>query len=273
MAPKRLRRNSPFVTGDGIQPAAPTTSPLLRAPTELNSDFPWDEFDSYWYYDHNYKTLRDDDRQIIQTVRDFFVTLDPSSHRHGIDVGSGSNLYPALAMLPLCHEITLYEYSTSNISWLQREIQSYSPSWDAFWQLLAVAPLYKSVDSPRATLAAVAQVERGSIFDLPRSRWDIGTMFFTAESISSTPAEFQAALRSFITSLRTGAPFAAAFMEKSLGYDVGTRRFPAVAITVNDVENCLATNTEVLDLHRIGLTENPLRNGYDGMILATGRAA
>jgi hypothetical protein len=273
MAPKRLRHDSPLVTGDGIQPAAPTTSPLLRAPTQLNSDFPWDEFDSDWYYNHNYKTLRDDDRQIIQTVRDFFVTLDPSNHRHGIDVGSGSNLYPALAMLPLCREITLYEYSASNIVWLQREIQSYSPSWDSFWQSLAIAPLYKAIDSPRTTLAAVARVERGNVFDLSRSQWDIGTMFFTAESISSTPAEFRAALRSFITSLRAGAPFAAAFMEKSVGYDVGPRRFPAVAVTVSDVENFLAANVEDFNIYRIGLTNKPLRDGYGGMILATGRAA
>jgi hypothetical protein len=273
MAPKRLRRDSSLVTGDGIQPAAPTSSPFLRASTELNSDFPWDEFDSHWYYNHNYKTLRDDDRQIIQAVRDFFVTLDPSSHRKGIDVGSGSNLYPALTMLPLCHEITLYEYSTSNVSWLQREIQSYSLSWDSFWQLLAVAPLYKSVDSPRETLAAVARVEQGNIFDLPQARWDIGTMFFTAESISSTPAEFRAALRSFIASLRTGAPFAAAFMEKSLGYDVGARRFPAVTITANDVESCLAADAEDFNIHRIGLTKKPLRDGYGGMILATGKVA
>jgi hypothetical protein len=176
-------------------------------------------------------------------------------------------------MLPLCREITLYEYSASNIVWLQHEIQSYSPSWDSFWQSLAVAPLYKAIDSPRATLAAVAQVERGNVFDLPRAQWDIGTMFFTAESISSTPAEFRAAVRSFITSLRTGAPFAAAFMESSLGYDVGTRRFPAVAVTVSDVENCLAADTEDFHIYRIGLTKKPLRDGYGGMILATGRVA
>lgn len=271
MAPKRLRRDSPLVTGNGIQPAALTASPFQGASTELNSDFPWDQFDSQWYYDHNYKTLRDDDRQIIQAVRDFFVTLDPSSHRNGIDVGPGPNLYPALTMLPLCREITLYEYSTSNILWLQREIKSYSSTWDPFWKLLASKTLYKSIGSPRETLAAVTRVERGNIFDLPHSQWDIGTMFFTAESISATPAEFQAALQSFIKSLRTGAPFAAAFMKDSLGYDVGTRRFPAVAITVNDVKNCLAANTEDFHVHRIGLTNKPLREGYDGMILATGR--
>jgi NNMT/PNMT/TEMT family len=271
MAPRRLWRKSPLVAGDGTQPAALISSPSRQAFTGLNSDFPWDEFDSSWYYDHNYKVLRDDDRRIVEIVRDFFATFGLSSHSNGIDVGSGTNLYPALAMLPLCDKITLYEYSTSNVEWLQRETRSYSSSWDAFWELLAIAPLYKSVDSPRETLAAVARVERGSIFDLPESCWDIGTMFFTAESISSTPSEFRAALESFIRSLRTGSPFAAALMENSVGCSVGTRRFPAVAITANDVKVCLAGDTEDLKVHRIGLTNKPLRAGYDGMILATGR--
>ncbi|HKR49193.1 MAG TPA: SCO2525 family SAM-dependent methyltransferase [Pseudonocardiaceae bacterium] len=239
----------------------------------LNSDFPWDDFDSSWYYDHNYKVLRDDDRQIIEVVRDFFGTLDPSKRRSGIDVGSGPNIYPALTMLPLCDEIKLYEYSTSNVSWLEREIQSYSSSWDAFWELLTEEASYNSVDSPRRTLATRASVAQGSIFDLPESLWDIGTMFFTAESISPALEEFQIALGCFIRSLRPGAPFSAAFMENSLGYSVDSCRFPAVAVTVNDVENGLTGDTKDLEIHRIGLTENPLRAGYDGMIVATGRVA
>lgn len=271
MAPKRLRGDSPLGAGDGTQPAAPTASPPRPGCTGLNGEFPWDEFDSSQYYDHNYKVLRDDDRQIVEIIRDFFATLDLSSHRNGIDVGSGSNLYPALAMLPLCDEITLYEYSASNVSWLQREIRSYSSSWDDFWELLAKEPPYKLVDSPREALAAVARIERGSIFDLPESRWDIGTMFFTAESISATPSEFRAALERFIRSLRAGAPFAAAFMENSAGYTVGARRFPAVAISANDVKNCLEGDVEDLAVYRVGLTNEPLRAGYDGMILATGR--
>lgn len=271
MVPKRLRGDAPLGADDGTQPATPTSIPAQPEFTGLNSEFPWDEFDSNQYYDHNYKVLRDDDQQIVEIIRDFFATLGLSSHRNGIDVGSGSNLYPALAMLPFCDEITLYEYSASNVSWLQREIRSYSPSWDDFWELLAKEPPYKLVDSPRERLAAVARIERSSIFDLPESRWDAGTMFFTAESISATRSEFRAALTRFIRSLRTGAPFAAAFMENSVGYTVGSRQFPAVAISENDVKSCLEGDVKGLAIHRIGLTHEPLRAGYDGMILATGR--
>jgi hypothetical protein len=261
------------VAGDGHQQAALSSRPSQHELTKLNGDFPWDDFDSSWYYDHNYKVLRDDDRQIVEVVRDFFAALDLSSYRNGIDVGSGTNLYPALTMLPLCDKITLYEYSLSNVSWLESEIQSYSSSWDAFWEILAEEPLYNSIDSPRRTLATKACVEQGSIFELPESSWDIGTMFFTAESISPAPAEFKTALGSFIRSLRPGAPFSAAFMENSLGYSVDARKFPAVAITKNDVEDGLAGDTKDLKIYRIGLAGSPLRAGYDGMIVATGWVA
>jgi hypothetical protein len=274
MSPKRLDRNAPVVVSGGTQPAATTSSPSQHEFPQLNSDFPWDEFNSSWYHDHNYKMLRDDDRQIIEIMRDFFAALDLPGHASGIDVGTGTNLYPALTMLPFCDKITLYEYSASNISWLQHEIleAEYSSSWDAFWKILTEEQRYKSIHSPRETLATVVHIESASIFDLPESRWDIGTMFFAAESISSTLSEFHTALRSFIRSLHTGAPFAAAFMENSQGYSVGTQRFPAVAITPGDVEDCLAGDTKDLQVHRIGLTDRPLRAGYGGMILATGRA-
>jgi len=271
MARRRLSDSAPLMLADATRPAALSSRPSGRVSPKLNSHFQWDDFDSSWYFDNNYKVLRDDDRQIIEIVRDFFATLDLPSHRYryGIDVGAGTNLYPALTMLPLCDEITLYEYATSNASWLQREIRSYSPSWDPFWDLLIKEPLYKSIDSPRKVLAAKAHVEAGSVFDLPELRWDIGTMSFVAESISSELTEFQAALGSFLRSLRPGAPFAAAFMENSLGYDVSTHRFPAVAITAEDVETCLAGYAEDLEIRRIGTT-SPLRDGYEGMILAIG---
>lgn len=267
MAPRELSQHTPFADSGGAVPMDKD----LHTPNELNRHFAWDDFDSSWYLEHNYKALRDDDRQIIEIVRDFFAALDQPHRRHGVDIGTGINLYPALTMLPFCDNVTLHEYAASNVSWLRREIRSYSPSWDPFWDLLAKQATYESIDSPRRTLAAKARIVKGSIFDLPEARWDIGTMFFVAESISSEFLEFQAALSRFVRSLRPGAPFAAAFMDNSMGYDVGTRRFPAVAISADDVARCLSDDAHDLEIHRIDTTNQPLRDGYDGMILAVGR--
>jgi hypothetical protein len=85
MEPRPLSRKPPLVASDGIQPTA-LSFPFSRcSDTELNDSFPWDDFDSSYYYDHNYKVLRDDDRQIVEVVRDFFATLYPLSYKCGID--------------------------------------------------------------------------------------------------------------------------------------------------------------------------------------------
>src|SRR3954469_16072732 len=79
-----------------------------------NVDFDWNGFDTAAYHAHNYLSLRDDDRQIIEQVGDHFAaTLGDRRGLRGIDVGTGPNLYPALTMLPFCAEVTLFEHATT----------------------------------------------------------------------------------------------------------------------------------------------------------------
>lgn len=72
--------------------------------------------------------------------------------------------------------------------------------------------------------------------------------------------------------LTPGAPFAAAFMAGSNGYNVNDTTFPAVPIAPDDVMPLLT---------RLGVSEpsvelleqsERIRNGYAGMIVATGFA-
>ena len=63
----------------------------------------------------------------------------------------------------------------------------------------------------------------------------------------------------------------AAFMKNSLGYNVGRRWFPVVAIAGDEVENRLAGEKEAPRIHRLDKADNPLSNGYDGMIMTIGK--
>jgi hypothetical protein len=96
-------------------------------------------------------------------------------------------------------------------------------------------------------------------------------MFFVACSISTELAEFQLAVHSFVQSLKADAPFAAAFMLESEGYDVGGERFPSVWIDMDEVRSTLAE--VAYDVRVDPITSRvPLRQGYHGMCLALGRA-
>lgn len=250
-----------------------TSSPSPRSANNHadvnNSDVDWDAFDPEWYLDHNYRSLRDDDQQIIELVRDFFGAANAGGR--GLDVGSGSNLYPAFAMLPFCDQIDLREYSAANVKWLDRQIASFGENWDDFWALFQKHPAYGTVPDPRAALRRVAAAQQASVFDLPRAQWNIGTMFFVACSLSTDLGEFEQAVHCFVRALVPDAPFAAAFMVKSEGYPVGDTWFPAVAIGSEEVKRCLAPVAYDVRVEPID-TGSPLRDGYGGMILALGRA-
>jgi len=238
-----------------------------------NSDVDWDTFDPEAYRDDNYLRLRDDDRQIMVRIRDFFAAAGPAD-ACGVDVGAGSNLYPALAMLPFCQRLDLWEFSAPNVAWLDAQVKRFDDHWNAFWRIYQENPAYARVADPRARLATVASVHQSNLFQLPTRAWDMGTMFFVACSLSSDLQEFHRAMHRFVTSLKPGAPFATAFMEGSQGYPVGDARFPAVGISDRDVAESLASVAyDDVVIERI-TTGDPLRDGYSGgMILAIGRAA
>jgi hypothetical protein len=238
-----------------------------------NAGQPWDEFDSFWYLAHNYEELRFDDRQIIEWMADFFASAPPRAQGRGIDVGSGTNLYPAMAMLPLCHQITMIERAASNVAWLSKEVYDFAETWNPFWGAFVGRQARRYGDiNPRAALEARAEVIRGDVFKLPTSAFDAGTMFFVAESITARREEFERATQKFISSLKRRAPFAAAFMKNSQGYRVGAYHFPAVAIDENGVRDCLASVAYDVEVHVVSTGVNPLRDGYEGMMLATGFA-
>jgi hypothetical protein len=269
-------------------PAMPRTLPPLPPN--------WDAFQPHSYFKQNYAFLRGDDRRFLERLRDFFgaALASPDRPRRGIDVGSGANLYPALTMLPLCDQITLLEYGAKNCQWLSREVQRFSPLWAPYWRTLQENPAYTEVgptnNAARRALARAASVEQGSIFDLPTKHpatFDVGTMFFVAESITDKQERFHEAIDAFLTCLRPDAPFAAAFMRNSSGYFVGDQEFPAFQIDESHIREYLRSRAqgdlEVVAVDARGQFTNgvnipdkaptwKLRPGYDGMILALGHA-
>ncbi|WP_052371972.1 SCO2525 family SAM-dependent methyltransferase [Amycolatopsis taiwanensis] len=249
-----------------------------------NGDYPWDSFDPEEYLRRNYAAVHEDDRRTLAFVRDFFVDAfadDPvRTGRRGIDVGTGANLYPALAMLPFCDRLTLYEHSRANVDWLIRQRYggwpSWSEIWGKFWLVLRERRVYAELGgNPQLELAKCTDVTEGSVFALSETsqQWDIGTMFFVAESITPRYAEFVAAVEHFLGVLRPGAPFAIAFMAHSTGYQVADNHFPAIAISIDDVLRCLFRRADDVVVQHTVAGGNPLRDGYGGMIVACGRAA
>ncbi|MCX4739287.1 MULTISPECIES: SCO2525 family SAM-dependent methyltransferase [Streptomyces] len=253
-----------------------TSGPPTAADRTLNADVRWDDFDPHQYIGHNYLVMQAVDEEIITLVRDHFSDHFEGGDRvpRGIDVGAGPNLYPAFTMLPWCESITLLERSAQNRGYLLGQRDWYDAHWDPFWKVLCGRKGYADVDNPRERFKRVVQDPiAGSVFELGAAEpgWDVGTMFFVAESITTSLEEFQNAVRSFMHALKPGAPFATAFMEHSQGYRVGDIEFPARDIDKEDVRTALGDLVEPgVDIQRLN-TSDLVRDGYTGMILARGR--
>ncbi|MET8243036.1 SCO2525 family SAM-dependent methyltransferase [Streptomyces sp. NPDC005202] len=251
----------------------------FRSPgdAQLNADVSWAAFDPIAYVDHNYRDLQAEDAEILHIVRDHFgdhfrerAVTGPVS---GIDVGAGANLYPALAMLPWCDEITLFERSPANVRYLRSQVGSYDDNWDQFWRVLCKNEAYGALDmDPRAKFRKAVQVEPGNLFDLVRyeGRWSMGTMFFVAESMTTSHEEFKRGVECFLRALAPGAPFAAAFMEHSKGYHAGEHFFPACDVGESEVYESLESFVGELKTTRLKASAS-VREGYSGMIVAYGR--
>jgi hypothetical protein len=179
-------------------------------------------------------------------------------------------------MLPWVEHIVLTEYASGNIDWLRKNLPHAPGEWDwqPFWNLVAGLPCYRTIDDPRRRLAAVHEVRPLSIFELPRREWDLGSMFFVADGMTTDKDEFELAVRRFLDALRPGSPFLMALMEGSKGYDVSEKKFPSVKVTPRSLDTLLAglpvTGTSVL---RTDNSARPLRPGYDAMLLVTGFVA
>ncbi|MGV9272233.1 SCO2525 family SAM-dependent methyltransferase [Streptomyces griseosporeus] len=243
--------------------------------SQLNREAPWDAFDPQAYVEHNYKTVIQEDREIVSIVRAHFADhfrTRPDRPARGIDVGAGANLYPAFTMLPWCDEVTLLDRSPRNELYLRAQQQSYDPGWDAFWELLCADEAYAALPGgPRKRFSEVTRVRRGDLFALRdrREHWSVGTMFFVAESLSTSRDEFQEAVECFLLALTPGAPFAAAFMEHSSGYDVGATHFPACNVGEEEIEAAIAVDAVGISMFRVGQPD-AVRPGYTSMIVACG---
>jgi hypothetical protein len=260
---------------------APESPPVALAQMRHNHDVAWETFAPETYWAHNYRFLREDDRTIIDVVGAHFSQHYAGRHgappagedtrRIGLDVGSGSNLYPAMTMLPWSDEIVLTEYSAANCGWLEQECARPREQWRPFWQRLVDIAGYPR-EFPSAALGRKVTVRPGNVLELPVARYSIGTMFFVAESMTNYENEFEDATESFLSALKPQAPFAATFMDKSEGYLVGEKSFPAVReVTEDRVRRTLQPQVDDVTVRKIDVpAQDPLRDGYDGMIVAVG---
>jgi SAM-dependent methyltransferase len=242
-----------------------------------NADYAWAKFDSEAYFQHYYGEPHPDDDNVIRCAVEAMKRI-PSSGRglDVIDIGTGPNLIPFFCALPRARSLTAWEFSESNVAWLEAELQRdpLRPQWRHFWDVTrsAFGTAWQLPDNPTARLRDIATITRGSVFDLPMQRWDAATMFFCAESITEKLEEFEAAVAAFAHCVKPGGALVAAFLVRSAGYEVNSRRFPVLHLSPEAIEATFSRFASEVTAQRIGIVEKEIRSGYSGFVFLTGTA-
>jgi NNMT/PNMT/TEMT family len=240
---------------------------------QANRDFDWDRFDPDVYFGHNYSFSRSEDLLLVELTATAF-----SAETNGLDildVGTGSNLYPILAVFPRARRITAWEFSANNVAWLKSELHKavLRQAWTPFWKVVRSVYGEDTLPTdPARLLASRVGIQQGSLFNLPQRRWDAATMFFCAESLTEKEEEFVHAIRCWTRAVKSGGLLVGAFIESSTGYSVGQFRFPAVAVNEPRLADILDRFTTVQMIRRIAIGNDPIRSGYSGMLFAVVRS-
>lgn len=242
---------------------------------DRNEDFAWTRFDPDAYVAHYYGEPHPDDDEVVRRTAAALAAAGRDD-LEVVDVGTGPNLFPLFAAAPVAQRLTAWEYADSNIAWLKRELarDALRPPWDHFWQVAASAHAPASLPNgdPTAMLREKTEIVQGSIFDLPKRRWDAATMFFCAESITARQDEFEGACAAFARAVRSGGVLAAAFLAGSRGYRVGEEDYPAVSISEQSLRAAFAGLAGDIELAAIGQMGEEIRSGYSGMVFMRARA-
>lgn len=239
--------------------------------TRRNAAYGWDRFDSESYFEHYYGEPHADDDVVVRLASHAVARATPTDRPlDTIDVGTGPNLIPFLCALPRARTLTAWEFSASNVAWLERELAAprLRPQWSHFWRVAERShpPGADLPVDPLATLRARAEIRQGSVFDLPEARWDLATMFFCAESITGDEAEFERACTRFARCVKPGGTLVAAFLVGSSDYEVAGRPFPILAVSPDRIRAVFEPLVRDMETEEIGIVEREIRSGYAGML-------
>lgn len=252
-------------------------APTIKEACSGNADYQWSTFDSEAYFHHYYGDPHADDDHVIRCAVAAMKAIAPSpAGLNIIDVGTGPNLIPFMCASPRARSLTAWEFSQSNVDWLRADLQreTLRPQWQHFWGVTkdAYGAGWCLPENPVPALAAMSRITRGSVFDLPKRRWDAATMFFCAESITEREDEFAAAVAAYAQCVKPGGALAAAFLVRSAGYEVAGQRFPVLHLSPEAIETTFERHALEVKAERIGIVEREIRSGYSGFVFLTGRS-
>jgi hypothetical protein len=242
----------------------------------------WESFSPEAYVKQHYTTqIIPEDQEIIRFVVDQLVKnhVKPGSVRLAADIGSGPNFYPAMLLAPYIADdgaIDMIDYGTVHHRYVQSVVARYKDSgetgeWAKYEQFMVGVggPMYTGAFK---RVCEVGYPVQGSIFALPRNRYDVVASYFVSDSITTSRSEFWESIQTISQSVRRDGFLIFAHMIGSHEYTAGSNtHFPSVELTTSDVAE--AYRDAKLDFELVEVNDKfvKTRDGYRSMAVAIAR--
>lgn len=229
----------------------------------MNTD--WRLFNPAQYVLNNYSYIHDEDREILDLLIPYYLTL--SEVNSAIEVGVGPNLYPLMLQLSRAKHITAIDPNPRNLLYLRDQLIIPDKNWDIFWEYITKSPSKTWAKKLNKKL----EISQKSIGDLGPKKYDLASTNFVLESITSSVTEFNLLCKQFIGLIKPGGHCIATFMENSSGYSIAGINFPAVKVNKNKLMSIFKPLLTKLKISHINPSAVMLRPGYTGMLVLTGQ--
>ncbi len=240
----------------------------------------WDQFDPAAYLNEYYGDVGAENRALLRFLFDSYRDL-PAGGRM-LDFGGGPTIYPLISAVAKVDEIHFCDFLASNLKeverWLARDAAAFD--WTAF-----VREVLELETGPPCSDAAVARREdeirskvtqllrcdasRLHSIDGPESAYDVLVTNFCAESATSDRSEWRSFFANIVSLLKPGGTLIMSALSGATSYSVGSRWFPAVDISEEDLFEVLdeeGFKRKTIEIRSVQ-ADRPTRD-YSGLIFA-----
>ncbi|GAA3512110.1 hypothetical protein [Actinocatenispora rupis] len=235
-----------------------------------NADADWDRWPVTTYLAENYRVVHPSDAAVIAAHSAYYRRIPAGSLDRTVELGAGPNLYPLMLASAASRHIDAVETSAANVAYLRAQVTGGAdPSWAAFHDECR----RHNPDLPDLpTALSRVRVRHADLTSAVGAGYDLASMHFVAESVTTDPAEFRALCGAFAAAVRPGGHLVAAFMNGMPTYSLGDgSTWPGLPVDADTVAEVFAPLTRECVVTVVPRDETLPAYGDDGMIVLHGR--
>lgn len=254
--------------------------PEIRVPS-LTRDFTY--FDPNDYLNEYYGDVGAENLALLRFMNETYRQL-PRGGRL-LDFGGGPTIYPLISAVGRVDEVHFSDYLPANLEAVRRWLSKHPSAFDWSEFVRQAIELETGAPCSNADIARREDEIRSLVTGLMRcdasrtppiegvyTPYDVIVTNFCAESATSDRWQWRAFVINIVSLLKPGGVLIMSALKGAGSYAVGSRRFPAVDISEDDLIELLEETgfqQKQIELRSVP-ADRPSRD-YDGLILAVAR--